>query len=51
MMMKHAQCLLGQTAKAIEMSFASTTLVGPMNHLLHIATLNAQYLPSYRLIC
>ena len=40
-----------KNAEAIEMPFASTTLVGPRNHLLHIARLNAQYLPSYRLIC
>ena len=36
-----------KTAETIEMPFASTTLVGPRNHLLHIARLNAQYLPSW----
>jgi len=29
-----------KTAEAIEISFVSTTLVGPRKHLLHIADLN-----------
>jgi len=36
-------CCLSVTAAEIEMPFASTTLVGPRNHLLHIARLNAQW--------